>query len=104
MACTTWSKSRLRNVRFIVVANRESYIHRWAGEKIDGVMSASGMRTALDPIMKAWDGVWIAHWSGDADRQVVDEREPCSRSSGQASLHCSSALFSFWRCHAEQED
>jgi trehalose 6-phosphate synthase len=76
-----WSKqalhdlveSRLRNYRFIVVANREPYIHRWNGKEIECVQPASGMATALDPVMRACDGVWVAHGSGDADREVVDE-------------------------------
>jgi trehalose-6-phosphate synthase len=34
---------------------------------------ASGMAAALDPILRASGGVWIAHGSGDGDRLTVDE-------------------------------
>jgi trehalose 6-phosphate synthase len=35
---------------------------------------ASGLVTALDPVMRAWGGTWVAHGSGSADRQVSDSR------------------------------
>ncbi|MGQ0548646.1 MAG: alpha,alpha-trehalose-phosphate synthase (UDP-forming) [Armatimonadota bacterium] len=57
------------------MANREPYIHRYTGEHIECVLPASGMATALDPIVRAWGGVWVAHGSGDADRETVDERD-----------------------------
>ena len=31
------------------------------------------MTTALDPVMRACGGVWVAHGSGDADKDVSDE-------------------------------
>src|SRR6185312_7001703 len=36
---------------------------------------ASGMATALDPVMRACDGVWVAHGSGNADRKTVDAKD-----------------------------
>jgi trehalose 6-phosphate synthase len=68
-------EQRLRNYRFIVVANREPYIHNYAGEEIECVLPASGMATALDPIMQACDGIWVAHGSGSADREMVDGQD-----------------------------
>ncbi len=59
--------------RFIVVANREPFIHKFVGDQIVVSKPASGMATAIDPIMDASGGTWIAHGSGDADREVVDE-------------------------------
>ncbi|HBH19808.1 MAG TPA: trehalose-6-phosphate synthase [Candidatus Peribacter riflensis] len=56
----------------IVVANREPYIHIRDGQKIEVQTPASGVVTALEPIMRACSGVWIAHGSGAADREVVD--------------------------------
>src|SRR6059036_939986 len=35
---------------------------------------ASGLTTALDPVMQACSGVWVAHGSGDADREASDDR------------------------------
>lgn len=64
---------RMKDYRFIVVANREPFIHRYSGDNIEVVRPASGMATAIDPIMDASGGTWIAHGAGDADKDVVDE-------------------------------
>jgi trehalose-6-phosphate synthase len=64
--------ARLGNMRFIVVSNREPYVHAMRQGRIECMTPASGMATALDPIMRASGGVWIAHGSGDADRLVTD--------------------------------
>ena len=56
----------------IVVSNREPYIHVKDGERIIVQHPASGMVTALEPVIRACSGVWIAHGSGNADRNVVD--------------------------------
>ena len=65
-------ENKLHDYQLIVVANREPYIHRYVGKRIECISPASGMCTALDPIMRACGGVWIAHGSGDADRKTVD--------------------------------
>jgi len=67
--------SKLRDYQFIAVANREPYIHRRSGRRIECIFPASGMATALDPIMRACGGTWIAHGSGDADRHMVDAHD-----------------------------
>jgi alpha,alpha-trehalose-phosphate synthase [UDP-forming] len=64
--------TRLRDYQLIVVANREPYIHRVAGDAIECMRPASGMATALDPVMMACGGTWVAHGSGDADRLTTD--------------------------------
>ena len=68
-------KGRLEDYLFVVVSNREPYIHQWIGDQISCVTPASGLTAALDPVMQACGGIWIAHGSGDADRNVVDERD-----------------------------
>lgn len=68
-------QSRLRDHRFVVVANREPYLHRFAGGRIECVPPASGMVSALDPILRATNGTWIAHGSGNADRRTVDAHD-----------------------------
>jgi trehalose 6-phosphate synthase len=65
--------SKMRDYKFIVVANREPYIHRYAAGEVQCMRPASGMASALDPIMTASGGVWVAHGGGDADRDTVDE-------------------------------
>jgi trehalose 6-phosphate synthase len=66
-------QNNLREHDLIVVANREPYLHRHVSGRIDCVPPASGMVSALDPILRACGGVWVAHGSGSADRRTVDE-------------------------------
>ncbi|MFC1974272.1 trehalose-6-phosphate synthase [Chloroflexota bacterium] len=65
-------KSKLTDYHFIVVSNREPYIHTYAGSEIYCQVPASGVTTALDPLMRVCGGTWIAHGSGDADKKMVD--------------------------------
>jgi len=65
-------RSKMADYRFIVVANREPFVHRYRDDGISIIKPASGMVTAIDPIMDASGGTWIAHGSGDADRETVD--------------------------------
>jgi trehalose 6-phosphate synthase len=66
-------KTRLRGKQLYVVSNREPYIHRKNGNDIECITPASGVVTALDPVMQATGGLWIAHGAGNADREVVDK-------------------------------
>ncbi len=61
--------------KFITVSNREPFIHIYGEEGIRCVRPASGMTVALNPVMSAAGGTWIAAGSGEADRDVVDEFE-----------------------------
>jgi trehalose 6-phosphate synthase len=75
-----WTRERLETVarerfggaRLIVVANREPYIHTFDGEALRCTTPASGLTTALDPVMQACGGTWVAHGSGDGDRAASD--------------------------------
>jgi trehalose 6-phosphate synthase len=58
--------------KVIVVSNREPYMHERAPEGVRVVRPAGGMITALEPIVRAVGGTWIAHGSGSADRLAVD--------------------------------
>jgi trehalose 6-phosphate synthase len=79
----TWTPETLRNILHrdlrgqdvIVVSNREPYIHVRDDGKIVVQRPASGLVTAMEPIMRACSGTWIAHGSGSADRDVVDARD-----------------------------
>jgi len=55
-----------------VVSNREPYMHIKEGKDIRTIIPAGGLVTALDPIMKAAGGTWVAHGSGEADFEVTD--------------------------------
>ncbi|MDE2259884.1 MAG: trehalose-6-phosphate synthase, partial [Betaproteobacteria bacterium] len=76
----TWNAETLRTILFgelrdddiIVVSNREPYVHEMHGGRIEVRRPASGLVTALEPIMRACSGTWIAHGSGSADRETVD--------------------------------
>jgi trehalose 6-phosphate synthase len=68
-------KQGLRGQQVIVVSNREPYIHVTQGKDIVVHQPASGLVTALEPIMRACAGTWIAHGSGSADRRVVDSHD-----------------------------
>jgi trehalose 6-phosphate synthase len=66
----------LHGERIIVVANREPYIHDRAEDGTIRVLHpASGLVSALEPVMRACSGVWIAHGAGSADRDTVDARD-----------------------------
>jgi trehalose-6-phosphate synthase len=56
----------------IVVSNREPYMHIHNGREIQCIVPASGLITAMEPILKACSGLWIASGSGDADKETVD--------------------------------
>jgi trehalose 6-phosphate synthase len=68
-------RDRLENSRLFVVANREPYIHRHQGKSVEAIVPASGLVTALAPVLCACDGTWVAHGSGDADRETVDKHD-----------------------------
>jgi len=78
-----WTAERLRvNVRsktqrspLFVVSNREPYMHVLKGKEIQTLIPASGLVTALEPILRACDGTWIASGSGEADHETVDEHD-----------------------------
>ncbi|OFV98639.1 MAG: hypothetical protein A3H28_10410 [Acidobacteria bacterium RIFCSPLOWO2_02_FULL_61_28] len=68
-------QNKLRDNRLFVVSNREPYEHVRRGKEIQVVVPASGLVTALEPILRACQGTWIAHGSGDADRESVNYRD-----------------------------
>jgi trehalose 6-phosphate synthase len=63
----------LEKKKMIVVSNREPYMHIHSGKEIKCIVPASGMITAMEPILKACSGLWIASGTGDADRETVDK-------------------------------
>ena len=66
---------QLSDAEIIVVSNREPYIHNRATDGITLQIPASGLVAAIEPIMRACGGLWVAHGSGSADRDVVDARD-----------------------------
>lgn len=79
-----WNAERLRDwmrtfyggESIVVLANREPFRHdRGPDGDIVTRRSAGGLVTALEPLIQACSGVWVAHGTGTADRVVVDERD-----------------------------
>ena len=81
---TGWSPDRLRSLlrtqlrgdEIMVVSNREPYLSERDSEgRIVVRHPASGLVTAVEPVMRACSGTWIAHGSGSADRETVDAHD-----------------------------
>ncbi len=78
-----WTAERLKeHVQFelggrklFLVSNREPYMHIKEGRSIKYIIPAGGLVTALDPVMRVCNGVWVAHGGGDGDRDVVDAKD-----------------------------
>jgi len=68
-------RTRLDNARLFVVSNREPYVHMRRGKSVEVMVPPSGVVTAIEPILRACDGTWIAHGNGDADLETVDEHD-----------------------------
>jgi trehalose 6-phosphate synthase len=68
-------RSKLGDRPFFVVSNREPYMHTYRGKDLEVSVPASGLVTAIEPILRACQGVWLAHGSGDADRETVNEHD-----------------------------
>jgi len=58
--------------RIFAVSNREPYMHVREGRKTVCIVPPSGLVTAIEPVLQACDGVWVATGSGNADRENVD--------------------------------
>ena len=78
----TWTPKTLKTIlhdylagdEIMIVSNRQPYIHSRTEQGIEVGVPASGLVTALEPVMRACSGVWIAHGNGTGDRETVDSR------------------------------
>ena len=76
-----WDASRLRRFvttaldgeQLIVVSNREPCSHERIDGRVQLIQPAGGLITAVEPVVGACAGTWIAHGSGNADREFVDD-------------------------------
>ncbi len=68
-------EKELPGTQIIVVSNREPYIHNQTDNGIVLQSPASGLVSAIEPMMRACGGTWIAHGSGSADRETVDSND-----------------------------
>src|SRR5690606_39460491 len=82
-AMARWTPATVRRIlaeelpdaQVIVVSNREPYIHDLNGDKVELVVPASGLVSALAPITRACAGTWIAYGGGTADKLMVDQND-----------------------------
>ncbi|MFC1989573.1 trehalose-6-phosphate synthase [Chloroflexota bacterium] len=65
-------QEKLGDYLFLVASNREPYVHEMSGNEVVCNRPVSGLTEALDPVMRASKGTWVAQGSGNADRKVVD--------------------------------
>jgi trehalose 6-phosphate synthase len=80
---TEWNPQRLQSLlrtqlsgdQVLVLSNREPYIHERVRDGVVVRRPASGLVTAVEPVMRACSGTWIAHGSGSADRESVDRND-----------------------------
>ncbi|MDD4871775.1 MAG: trehalose-6-phosphate synthase [Kiritimatiellae bacterium] len=80
-----WTEAKLRDIIHVrlgenalyMVSNREPYMHviNEITGKPECIRPAGGVVTAIDPIMRACGGMWIAHGAGNADRQFVNSKD-----------------------------
>src|SRR5204863_1041784 len=68
-------QGRLNGSRLFVISNREPYEHFHRGDSIEYKVPASGLVTALEPVLSACGGTWVAQATGDADRASVDQHD-----------------------------
>jgi len=70
-------RNKLQEKPLFVVSNREPYMHVFSekDKSISVIVPASGVVTALEPVLRACNGTWIANGSGSADREVVDAHD-----------------------------
>ncbi|HEY3933100.1 MAG TPA: trehalose-6-phosphate synthase [Gemmatimonadales bacterium] len=77
----SWTRDRLRtravavlkHGQLIVVSNREPYLHRRVNGRLQVTVPPGGLVSALDPVLQACGGLWVADGSGDADRETADQ-------------------------------
>jgi trehalose 6-phosphate synthase len=73
---TEWLQRSFGGEQIIVLANREPFRHdRDACGRIVVTRSGTGVVHAVEPLLAACSGVWVAHGAGSADRDVVNERD-----------------------------
>jgi alpha,alpha-trehalose-phosphate synthase [UDP-forming] len=68
-------RNRLGKNTLFVVSNREPYVHSRRDNSVIVTVPASGLVTAIEPILCACNGTWVAHGSGDADGETVDTHD-----------------------------
>jgi len=90
-------KEKLSDYLFVVVSNRQPYVHVMKKGKVYCQRGAGGVITALDPIMQACKGLWVAYSDGDADRRVTDKE-------GKIMVPCDNPAYTLKRVWITKEE
>ena len=69
------TRERLGDGKLFVVSNREPYMHVRRGKEVECIVPPSGVVTAIEPILQACEGIWVAHGSGGEDAAFVDAHD-----------------------------
>ena len=67
--------SKLGGSRLFAISNREPYEHVQINGSVECQVPASGLVTALEPVLRACNGTWIAQGTGNADMSAVDAHD-----------------------------
>jgi trehalose 6-phosphate synthase len=68
-------RTKLDANHLFIVSNREPYVHSRQGNTVTVTIPASGLVTAIEPILCACNGTWVAQGSGSADAETVDSND-----------------------------
>ena len=90
--------SNLACAQVIVVSNRQPFSHTLVDGQARLVQPASGLVTALEPVVRACAGTWIAHGNGEHDKHFVDSHDRCPAPAG----HGDYTLRRVWMSAVEQ--
>lgn len=72
---TAHVRQRTGSSRIFAVSNREPYMHVRQGKETVCIVPPSGLVTAIEPVLRACDGLWVALGSGSEDRLNVDDQD-----------------------------
>ncbi len=68
-------ETKLGGSRLFAISNREPYEHVRRNGGVECLVPASGLVTALEPVLRACQGTWIAQGTGNADLETVDRND-----------------------------
>ena len=75
-------QKKFNDYQFILVSNREPYMHIYRGGEVEVIMPASGMAIALDSLMQTTGGTWVA--AGSLHQGIQGDGHPAG---GHNDLH-----------------
>lgn len=68
-------QEKFKDYLFVIVSNREPYIHIWKDKKIVCQRSIGGVTVSFETIMRSTGGTWVAYGGSSADKETVDGKD-----------------------------